>query len=36
MVYSSQEEYENVWYEKEAYKMEKILVKKYAKMLTQI
>ena len=31
MVYSSQEEYENVWYEKEAYEMEKILVKKYVK-----
>lgn len=28
-VYSSQEQYENVWYEKEAYEMEKILVKKY-------
>jgi hypothetical protein len=30
-VYSSQEEYENVWYEKEAYEMEKILVKKFVK-----
>jgi hypothetical protein len=31
MVYSSQEEYENVPHEKEAYEMEKILVKKYVK-----
>lgn len=29
MVYSTQEEYENVWYEKEAYEMEKILLKKW-------
>jgi hypothetical protein len=34
--YSSQEEYENAPHEIEAYSMEKILVKKYAKVLTQI
>jgi len=32
VVYSSEEEYENVWYEKEAYEMEKVLVKRYAKL----
>ena len=29
MEYKTQEEYENVWYEKQAYQMEKILLKKF-------
>lgn len=33
MEYKTQEEYENVWYEKEAYEMEKILAAEFIKKL---
>lgn len=33
MEYKTQEEYENVWYEKEAYQMEKILAAEFIKKL---
>lgn len=33
MDYRTQEEYENVWYEKEAYEMEKILAAKFFKKM---